>query len=81
MLTKMIFDRNPDHEFYVEESFPLDWMYPHLTPFGIIMKINRQPVPEITQEMVARDHQFWKRLFGADDRGLDQLRHAGEGDL
>jgi len=58
-LTQMIFDRNPDHEFYVEESFPLDWMYPNLTPFGIIMKINRQPVAEVTQEMVARDHQFW----------------------
>jgi hypothetical protein len=68
MLTQMIFDRNPDHEFYVEESFPLDWMYPHLTPFGIIMKINRQPVPEITGEMIARDHQFWsdysERLTG-----------------
>ena len=58
-LTKVIFDRNPDHEFYVEESFPLDWMYPYLTPFGIIMKINRQPVPEITPEMIQRDHKFW----------------------
>ena len=67
-LTQMIFDRNPDHEFYVEESFPLDWMYPRLTPFGIIMKINRQPVPEITEEMIARDHRFWsdysERLIG-----------------
>jgi thioredoxin-like negative regulator of GroEL len=46
LLTKVIFDKNPDHEFYVEESFPLDWMYPYLTPFGMIMKINRHPVPE-----------------------------------
>jgi len=42
LLTKVIFDHNPKNEFFVEESFPLDWMYPHLTPFGIIMKINRQ---------------------------------------
>ncbi len=61
LLTKVIFDRNPDHEFFVEESFPLDWMYPYLTPYGIIMKINRQPVPEITQEMVERDARFWRR--------------------
>lgn len=61
LLTKVIFDRNPAHEFFVEESFPLDWMYPYLTPFGIIMKINRQPVAEITQEMVERDRQFWRR--------------------
>jgi tetratricopeptide (TPR) repeat protein len=61
LLTKVIFDKNPDHEFYVEESFPLDWMYPHLTPFGVIMKINRQPIPEMSEEIVARDHDFWSR--------------------
>ena len=44
LLTKVIFDKNPDHEFYVEESFPLEWMYPHLTPAGIILKINREPI-------------------------------------
>ncbi len=62
LLTKVIFDKNPGHEFYVEESFPLDWMYPHLSPFGIIMKINRQPLPEITQEMVNKDHEFWSQF-------------------
>src|SRR2546425_11302746 len=68
LLTKVIFDRNPTNEFYVEESFPLDWMYPHLTPYGVIMKINRQPLAEITEEVVQRDHQFWsdysERLIG-----------------
>ncbi len=68
LLTKNIFDKNPDHEFYVEESFPLDWMFPYLTPFGIIMKINRKPIPEMTEEMVRRDHQFWtdysERMIG-----------------
>ena len=62
LLTKVIFDKNPDREFYVEESFPLDWMYPHLTPYGIIMKINRNEVPEITEEMVERDHHFWSEF-------------------
>ncbi len=68
LLTKVIFDKNPDHEFYVEESFPLDWMYPHLTPYGIIMKINRQPQVELSEDVVARDHKFWsdysERLVG-----------------
>jgi tetratricopeptide (TPR) repeat protein len=62
LLTKVIFDKNPDHEFYVEESFPLDWMYPYLTPFGVIMKINRNPVPELTQEIVDKDHAFWSQF-------------------
>lgn len=61
LLTKVIFDANPDHEFYIEESFPLKWMYPHLTPYGIIMKIERQPVAEIMPEMIARDHEFWRQ--------------------
>ena len=68
LLTKVIFDKNPTNEFYVEESFPLDWMYPHLTPSGIIMKINRQQVPEYTAEIIDKDHQFWskysERLIG-----------------
>jgi thioredoxin-like negative regulator of GroEL len=60
LLTKVIFDHNPKSEFFVEESFPLDWMYPYLSPFGVIMKINRQPLPELSDEIVKRDHEFWK---------------------
>ncbi len=59
LLTKVIFDKNPGHEFYVEESMPLDWMYPYLTPYGTIMEINRQPVAEITQDIIDKDHAFW----------------------
>jgi hypothetical protein len=33
-----------------------------LTPFGIIMKINRQPLPELTEEILQRDHEFWKQF-------------------
>jgi tetratricopeptide (TPR) repeat protein len=68
LLTKVMFDKNPENEFYVEESFPLDWMYPHLTPFGIIMKINREPLAELSEEILQRDHHFWaeysERLIG-----------------
>jgi len=68
LLTKVIFDKNPTHEFYVEESFPLDWMYSYLEPFGIIMRINRLPLPEMTEDHVTRDHEFWsqysQRLIG-----------------
>jgi thioredoxin-like negative regulator of GroEL len=61
LLAKVIFDHNPDNEFYVEESFPLDWMYPHLTPFGIIMKVNRHRLPELTEDVCRRDHEFWSQ--------------------
>ena len=68
LLCKVIFDNNPTNEFFVEESFPLPWMYPYETPFGIIMKINRNPLPQLTQEIFDRDHKFWsdysERLCG-----------------
>jgi len=59
LLCKVIFDHNPTNEFYIEESFPLDWMYPYETPFGIIMKINRAPLSELSQEVFDLDHKFW----------------------
>ena len=68
LLTKVIFDANPNHEFFVEESFPLKWMYPHLVPAGIIMKIERQPVAELSDDAIRRDHEYWSqysaRLIG-----------------
>ncbi len=68
LLTKTIFDHNPNNEFFVEESFPLDWMFPNLTPFGVIMKINREPLAVLTPDILKRDHEFWakysERLIG-----------------
>src|SRR5205823_77798 len=61
LLTKTIFDRNPNNEFFVEESFPLEWMYPHLTPHGVIMKLNRQPLASLSDELLQKDHAFWKQ--------------------
>ena len=67
-LAKTIFEENPDHEFYVEESFPLAWMYPHLRPAGIIMKLEREPIEEFDEAIFTKDRQFWreysKRLIG-----------------
>jgi hypothetical protein len=64
LLAKMIFDHNPDREFYVEESFPLDWMYPYLEPHGLIMKLNRQPLAQLPEEVIARDHEYWRKVVG-----------------
>ena len=61
LLCKVIFDHNPSNEFYVEESFPLDWMFPYETPFGVIMKINRQVVPSYSPEIFQKDHEFWSK--------------------
>jgi hypothetical protein len=62
-LTKSIFDNNKDkHEFYVEESYVIPWMYPYLEPHGLIMKLNAQPLPQLDPAIVAKDRQFWSAL-------------------
>ena len=75
LLCKVIFDHNPTNEFYVEESFPLDWMYPYETPFGIIMK-NQPPAGH---HLVGRCFQKGPRvlepILRAALRQLDHLRH------
>jgi tetratricopeptide (TPR) repeat protein len=44
--------------FYLEESSPMPWMYPYLTPHGLIMKINNTPTP-LTEKHVRNDFEFW----------------------
>ena len=61
LLCKVIFDHNPTNDFYVEESFPLQWMYPYETPSGVIMKINRNPLPELSDDIFKKDHEFWSK--------------------
>jgi hypothetical protein len=61
LLVKIIFDKNPDREFYIEESFPLDWMYPNLEPHDLIMKINRRPLANLSDEIVQNDTDYWTK--------------------
>jgi hypothetical protein len=63
LIAQIVFDKNLDREFYIEESFPLDWMYPYLEPHGLIMKINREPLPELSDEIVQRDHDYWTKMI------------------
>jgi tetratricopeptide (TPR) repeat protein len=68
ILAKMIFEANKHkHDFYVEESYVIPWMYPYLEPHGLIMKINAQPLPDLSQDVIQKDRAFWdweeKRLM------------------
>jgi tetratricopeptide (TPR) repeat protein len=59
LLVKRIFEANEDREFFIEESFPLTWTYPHLTPHGYIFKLNREPLDSLPAETVRKDREFW----------------------
>ena len=61
ILAEMIFDHNNHrHGFYVEESYVIRWMYPYLSPHGLIMKINRDKGKNhLTASVVREDTDFW----------------------
>jgi predicted Zn-dependent protease len=59
ILTKMMFDHERlRRAFYVEESYVIPWMYPYLSPHGLIMKINKDKNP-LTPQIVKNDMEFW----------------------
>jgi len=59
ILCDMIFAKNKSrHDFYVEESYVINWMYPYLTPHGLIMKINANQQP-ISPDNARCDMDFW----------------------
>jgi tetratricopeptide (TPR) repeat protein len=63
-IAQMIFEKNKqNHTFYVEESYVLEWMYPYLQPYGIILKLNPEPLEELSPETVARDRAYWDDLY------------------
>lgn len=59
VLTKMMFDHEKRRRaFYVEESYVIQWMYPYLTPHGLIMKINPEP-HAMNAAIIRNDMEFW----------------------
>ena len=45
----------------MEQSFPLDWMYPYLEPHGLIFKLNHQPLDELSDDVLQQDHDYWTK--------------------
>jgi len=59
ILTEMMFKHDRlRHAFYVEESYVIPWMYPYLSPHGLIMKINADQTP-YDASTAAKDADFW----------------------
>jgi hypothetical protein len=59
LLVKLIFEKNPNRAFYIDENYPIAWMYSYLEPHGLIFKINRMPAEKLSDEILQRDHDFW----------------------
>ncbi|MFV0338967.1 MAG: protein O-mannosyl-transferase family [Chthoniobacterales bacterium] len=60
-VAEWIFKHNRDsHEFFVEESSPMEWSYRYAVPHGLILKLEKEEVTEISPELVKKDFQFWE---------------------
>ncbi len=64
LLVKIVLDKNPGREFFIEESFPLDWMFPHLSPHGLILQLHSRPLTELRAADAQKDHDYWKKFTG-----------------
>ncbi len=62
LLVKCILEKNTTQEFYVEQSYPIDWMNPQLQPNGLIMRLNREPLARLDEAVVQKDLDYWKLL-------------------
>ena len=63
LVAREIFEHNKDrHPCYVECAYVFPWMYPYLEPYGLIFKLNPEPVPALVDAIVARDRSYWEIL-------------------
>jgi len=60
IVARKIFEKNKqNHTFYVEQSIPIDWMYPYLLPSGLIFKLNSEPMAALPPGVIEQDRKFW----------------------
>ena len=87
ILAKKVFEKNKGkHAMYVEESYPVEWMYDYMTPHGLVMKLNAEKPGAVSDEDVRDNAEFWdwmvKRLLSSEQfasRRAESWRKAADG--
>lgn len=60
ILAKKLFEKNKgQHAMYVEESYPIEWMYDYMAPHGLVMKLNAEKPGAVSDEEVRDNDEFW----------------------
>jgi len=68
-IAQWIFEKNKHkREFFIEESFPMEWTYAYAVPNGLSYRLNPEPLETLPPEVVAEDFRYWNeyvdRLLG-----------------
>jgi hypothetical protein len=64
LMVQTIFTQNRGREFYIEQSLPLEWTYPHLVPRGPIFQISREPLQLLPETALEANRRFWAAYCG-----------------
>ena len=68
-IAQWIFENNKHkRDFFIEESFPMEWTYAYAIPNGLSYRLNKEPLETLPPEVVAEDFRYWNayvdRLLG-----------------
>ncbi len=59
-IAQWIFEKNKDkREFFIEESFPMEWTYPYAVPHGLSYRLNKEPLETLPPGVVEEDFRYW----------------------
>lgn len=79
-LVKVILQKNPNRDFFIEIANPVDELRNQLVPCGPVLRLNRKPLEKISETEMHRDRDFWQqccnRLIGdwiVHDTPIDRL--------
>lgn len=60
LIVRQILEQNPGCAVFIEESYRMDWMAPHLEPHGMILKVHAEPTP-LTEEKADAAIAYWQK--------------------
>lgn len=58
-ILKLILNRNPQREIFLEGPYLPDWSFPHLMPEGVLLRVVHDPLNELPREVMARNREWW----------------------
>lgn len=59
-IAQWIFEKNKHkRDFFIEESFPMEWTYAYAVPNGLSYRLNKEPLETLPPEAVEEDFRFW----------------------
>jgi hypothetical protein len=63
-MTRILLAGNRDRRFFFNYGgYCCDWMYPRLTPHGLLLEVHHDPVAQVSEEVARKDREYWRGLI------------------